>query len=97
MEIKEFFRYFFRLLFVEVEASNEELDEMAEDFQEYLFDKVGEEKARSWYPDSLMKLLAQKDHPLKKEGFEPALVIHFMNYVEEGKKKYEDMKNKDDQ
>ena len=98
MEIKEFFRYFVRVLNEGVDLSNDDLDELAEDFEKYLFDKVGEEKAKSWYPKNLVKLVMERDHPFKQKGFEPALVIHFCNYVEEGKEKYEqEMKDKDDQ
>jgi len=95
MNIQDFFRQFVRLQYQEVEASNEDLDEMALAFEKYLFDKVGEEKARSWYPLSIVKLIQESDHPLKMYGFEPALVIHFGNYVKDVAKEYEqELKNK---
>jgi len=96
MQIKDFFRYFVRVLYEGLEASNEELDEMAEDFENYLFDKVGEEKAKSWYPENELKLVMERDHPFKQKGFEPALVLHFCNYVEERKKEYDEMEGEED-
>lgn len=88
MNIQDFFRQFVRLLYQDIDISNEDLDRMALIFEKYLFDKVGEEKARSWYPLSIVKLLTESDHPLKMYGFEPALVLHFGNYVKEGVEEY---------
>ena len=84
MKIQEFFRYFIRVHYKGIQLSNEEIDSLALDFETYLFQKVGEEKARSWYPESITRLIFQQGHPLKQNGFEPALVLHFLQYVEKG-------------
>ena len=87
MKIQEFFRFFVRIHYKGIKLSNNELDSLALDFESYLFKKVGEEKARSWYPESITKLVMQSKHPFKSNGFEPALVLHFCDYIDSEKEK----------
>lgn len=88
MKIQEFFRHFIRIHYKGIEISNEDLDGLALEFEAYLFEKVGEEKGRSWYPESLPKLLLNQGHPLKMNGYEPPLVLWFTEFVKEGAEKF---------
>ena len=85
--MKDCFRHFVRIQYPGVELSNDGLDEMWPEFDKYLRGIVGDEKAESWYPKSPMDVILAAEHPFKMFGYEPALVLHFGNFVEEMQKK----------
>lgn len=92
MKIEQWFPMFFRLTYPNPDISNgitsEDILSLGVDFEEYLFNKVGEEKARTWYPESIIQLSLQSDHPLKHHGFELPLAMHFFMYIEEMAKQH---------
>ena len=87
--MKKYFRHFVRVHWKGIQISNEELDLLCIEFEKYLYAKVGEEKARSWFPKSLADVIMNATHPFKAHGYEPALVIHFCNFIDDGVKEIE--------
>jgi hypothetical protein len=87
--MKECFRHFVRVQYPDVELDNEGLDEMWPHFDKYLRDIVGDEKSEAWYPKSPIEVIIASEHPFKTLGYEPALIIHFGNFVKEMKEKDE--------
>jgi hypothetical protein len=81
--MKDCFRHFVRIQYPGVELDNEGLDEMWPEFDKYLRNIVGDEKAEKWYPKSPMEVILASEHPFKMFGYEPALVLHFGNFVKE--------------
>lgn len=75
------FRYFVRSNFEDIKASNEELDEINQKFSEYLKGKFTQEQLSRFLPKSPFDVIINKDHPFRTNGFEPAFVLHFLDYV----------------
>ena len=82
--MKDTFRYFIRKNFVEAgkEMSNEDIDELGIEFHKYLDEKLNEEQKQKILPKSPMEVIMNMEHPLKRNGFEPAYVLHFTQWVE---------------
>ena len=90
--MKECFRHFVRVQYPGVAIDNDGLDEMWPVFDEYLREKVGDEKAEAWYPKSPLDVILNSEHPFKTLGYEPALIIHFGNFVKEKQEEQENLK-----
>jgi len=86
--ITEIFRYFVRKNFsVSFEkVSNEDIDKIGIQFHKYLDDKLNE-KQKSILPTNIADILINSEHPLKQNGFDPAYVCHFIQWIEQESKK----------
>ena len=84
MDLK-YFPQFFRFNYPKVEVSMEEINEIGKMFKEYLQEKfVGkEDKLEPIWNIDPMKVIFNTGRPLKVNGYEPALIIHFCNFIEE--------------
>ena len=83
--MKDTFRYFIRKNFPEFwnEISNEDIDEIGIEFHKHLDSKLSEEQKERILPKNAMTIIMQSEHPLKTNGFEPAYVLHFTQWVKE--------------
>jgi hypothetical protein len=77
---KELFRFFFRKNY-KVEVSNDDLDEIGKAFNKYLKEKCNPEALEKFMPKSSIDVMMNQEHPLKHNGFHPALLIHFDDFV----------------
>lgn len=82
MKIKEWFRYFFRKTYPDqTDVSNEDIDELGEDFDKHLRGKFSDEEILKWYPTSIIEVLVSSGHPFKHHGFSLPLAYHFFDYI----------------
>lgn len=83
--MKDTFRYFIRKNFPEFgnEISNEDIDEIGIEFHKHLDSKLSEEQKKRILPKSAVDVVMNSDHPFKTNGFEPAYVLHFTQWVKE--------------
>ena len=83
MDLK-YFPQFFRLNYPKVEASIEEINEIGKMFKAYLQKKFEgkEDKLEPIWNIDPMKVIFSIGHQLKVNGYEPALVLHFFNFIE---------------
>jgi hypothetical protein len=86
--MKDLFRYFIRKNFSELdEITNEDIDEIGVEFHNYLDNKLSEEQKQNILPKDVMSVILQADHPFKTNGFEPAYVLHFTQWIKESVEK----------
>ena len=88
----QYFPHFCRANFPETQnESNELLIEMGNHFKEYLEDKFKDnmDKLEPIWNIDPMKVIMQMGHPFKTNGYHPALLIHFSQFVEKIKKEAE--------
>lgn len=87
-----YFPHFFRKNFPNIPISNEDCISIGKDFKAYLLEtfKGKEDKLEEIWDISPMKVIMNGDHPLKTNGYEPALVLHFTLFVEQMKKEIEE-------
>lgn len=83
--MKDTFRYFVRKNFAESgnKMSNEDIDKLGIEFHKYLDNKLNEEQKLRILPKSPMDVIINSEHPFKTNGFEPAYVLHFTQWVED--------------
>jgi hypothetical protein len=82
----DLFRYFLRKLYKDVEMSNEDIDEIGEGFYEYLRElNLTQEQKQNILPKDTFDVILNSNHPFRTEGFPPAYVLHFTQYVEQQK------------
>jgi hypothetical protein len=81
----EFFPAFMRINYPDIEITNEEAIEIGNEFKRYLLEKFkGEEyKLEKWWDIEPIKVILNKEHPLKVNGYEPALILHFGEFVKQ--------------
>lgn len=82
--MKHLFRIFLRKNFPEAaeQLTNEEMDEMSVEFHDYLNRKLTKGQLENILPpDNIFQFILNTNHPLKQNGFEPAYVIHFTDWV----------------
>jgi len=81
--MKEWFRYFLRKNYPQVMGvvENEQCDEIGVEFDKYMKEKCAEEVLEKIMPKDAMEVILQADHPLKMNGFHPALLLHFDEFV----------------
>ena len=78
------FRFFIRKNFPEIgEISNEEIDEIGSEFHKHLDNKLNEEQKQRVMPKSAMDVIMNTEHPFRTNGFEPAYVLHFTQWVKD--------------
>jgi len=84
----DLFRYFFRKTFKDVEVSNEDCDEIGEEFYKYLRGlDLTESQMKNILPKNTFDVILNADHPLRTNGFEPAYILHFTQFIEQQKQK----------
>ena len=83
----QYFLHFIRKNFPDVKVTNEEAEEIGKEFKKYLLEvfKGKEKKLEKIWNISPMKVIMESDHPLKVNGYEPALLIHFDLFVQKMK------------
>ena len=84
MEEKDnWFRYFLRKNFSMIgnSMSNEDCDAVGEDFMAYLEIKVSDEVRNKIIPKNNVEVILNMDNPLKMHGFNPALYLHFEEFL----------------
>jgi len=82
--MKDTFRYFIRKNFPEIgDMSNEEIDQIGVEFHNHLDTKLNDEQKKRVLPKSAVDVVMNSDHPFKTNGFEPAYVLHFTQWIKE--------------
>jgi len=81
------FRFFLRINFPDVRINNNECDQINVDFSEYLRNKCTDKQLLNFIPQSQVHVMLNQQHPLMMNGFDPAFVYHFTEFVDEQKKK----------
>lgn len=80
----QYFPHFCRANFKELQNEpNEMLIELGEHFKEYLQKKFEDkmDKLESIWDISPIKVIMQQGHPLKMNGYHPALLLHFSDFI----------------
>lgn len=79
----QYFPHFIRKNYPDFEITNEAAIEIGEGFKSYLQDKYKgrEDKLEKAWDISPIKVIMNDGHPFKTNGYEHALVIHFMDYI----------------
>lgn len=83
--MQDTFRYFIRKNFPEIggELSNKDIDEIGVEFHKHLDGKLSEEQKERILPKNAMDVIINSGHPFKTNGFEPAYILHFTEWVKE--------------
>ena len=82
------FRFFLRKNYEGIEINNDDCDELGEEFYKYLRDlNLNEEQRKNILPKNTFDVILNADHPLRINGFPPAYVLHFTQFVEQQKEK----------
>jgi hypothetical protein len=81
--MKDTFRYFIKTNFVEAmeQMTIQAIDELGEEFHRYLDIKLKDETKEKILPKNAMDVIMNIDHPLKQNGFHPAYVMHFHEWI----------------
>jgi len=90
MNVK-YFPYFCRANYPEIRGESDELlIELGEHFKKYLEDKFKDnlDKLEPIWDIDLMKIIMNQGHPLKINGYHPALLIHFSEFIEKQKNEH---------
>ena len=87
--MKNVFRYFIRKNFEDIgdELSNEDIDEIGIEFHKYLDEKLSDEQKQKILPKDAISVVINSDHPFKTNGFEPAYVLHFTQWIKQSVEK----------
>lgn len=76
------FRFFVRKNYPSVEISNEDLDELCTEFNSYLDAlNLTSEFIKKIAPKNEMEVVMNMDNPLKQNGFHPAMLLHFDQFI----------------
>ena len=76
------FRFFVRKNYPSVDISNEDLDELCVEFNNYLDAlNLAPEIIKRISPKNEMEVILQMDNPLKQNGFHPAMLLHFGQFI----------------
>jgi len=83
----QYFPHFIRKNFPEVPGTNEQFIEIGKEFKAYLEEtfKGKEDKLVAIWDISPLKVIMNSDHPLKVNGYEPALLIHWDLFIQKMK------------
>lgn len=83
--MKDTFRYFIRKNYPKIgsDISNEKIDEIGILFHNYLDGKLSEKQKENILPKNPSSILMNANHPLMMNGFHPAYLYHFMEWVKE--------------
>lgn len=85
--MKDVFRYFIRKNFPEAgeKMTNQSIDELGEEFHRYLDVKLSDEAKEKILPTGATEIIMNSDHPFKTNGFHPAYVLHFNEWIDQMK------------
>lgn len=84
----DLFRYFLRKNYKEIEMTNEECDGLGEEFYKYLRAlNLTQGQRKNILPKDIFDVILNADDPLRTNGFPPAYVLHFTQFVEQQKEK----------
>lgn len=84
----DLFRYFLRKNYKEIDISNEKCDNIGEEFYKYLRElNLTEKQKQNILPKNTLDVILNSDHPLRTNGFPPAYVLHFAQFIEQQKEK----------
>ena len=76
------FRFFVRKNYPSVDISNEDLDELCVEFNNYLDAlNLAPEVIQKIAPKNEMEVIMEMDSPLKQNGFHPAMLLHFDQFI----------------
>lgn len=76
------FRFFVRKNYPSVEISNEDLDELCIEFNKYLDSlNLAPELIKKIAPKNEMEVIMAMGSPLKQNGFHPAMILHFDQFI----------------
>lgn len=76
------FRFFVRKNYPSVDISNEDLDELCVEFNNYLDAlNLAPELIKKISPKNEMEVILNMDNPLKQNGFHPAMLLHFDQFI----------------
>ena len=79
--MKDIFRFFIRKNWKHNDLSNDELDDLGEEFEKYLNEKLSKDAWDKIVPKDPQEVIRDMDHPLKENGFHPAFMLHFMDFL----------------
>lgn len=83
MDIATWFPHFVRINFPRAANSpNVEIIAIGREFEKYMDDNFDSDLLGRIWPKSISQIILQLDHPLKTNGYEPALVLHFIQWIE---------------
>jgi flagellar biosynthesis protein FliP len=86
------FYFFIRKNFPEANATNEEIDEINKAFSEYLINKCTQEQLNNFMPKSEADVIFNTEHPFRMNGFHPAFVYHYSEFVQQQIAQFENEK-----
>jgi hypothetical protein len=83
--MEDTFRYFVRKNFAEAgdQLTNEAIDELGEEFLRHLDIKLSDETKDKILPKSAIDVIMNADNPLRTNGFHPAYVLHFTEWIKQ--------------
>jgi len=84
LQLDDWFPHFLRINFshlVEEGISNEECKKAGNDFQLYMNEHIPIHVQAKLLPKDLADIIMNLDNPRRTNGYEPALVIHFMDFL----------------
>jgi hypothetical protein len=82
-----YFPHFIRKNFPEVPGTNEQFIEIGKEFKDYLIEifKGKEDKLESIWDISPMNVIMNENHPLRVNGYDPVLLIHWDLFIQKMK------------
>jgi len=84
----DLFRFFLRKNYEDIEISNDECDELGEEFYKYLQDlNLTEKQKKNILPKNTFDVMLNANHPLRINGFPSAYVLHFTQFIEQQQEK----------
>jgi hypothetical protein len=83
--MQDIFRYFIRKNFPAIgdELTNENIDEISVEFHKHLDLKLNAEQKDKILPKNAMEIIMKSNAPFTTNGFHPAYVLHFTQWVKE--------------
>lgn len=80
----DIFALFIRSMYPIENIGNSEMEHLHTDFNKYLHSlNLSEDIINKIVPKSLADVLLKQNSPLHKNGFHPAFVLHFTQYIKE--------------
>lgn len=84
----DLFRYFIRKLYNGIEISNDDIDKINIEFSKYLTGlNMTDIQKENILPKSTFDVILNSEHPFRVEGFPPAFIFHFDQFIEKEKAK----------
>jgi hypothetical protein len=79
----EYFPDFIRINYPHLEITDEQCIVIGEEFKKYLPEKFKHEESKleNFWDINPIRIIMNVDHPLKVSGYEPALILHFQEFI----------------